>query len=1644
MQSTFFFMPKTQKDGEMMAGNNLTTTFKSNTSGFTKGVNDVINKLNDLNKKLVDNQYQQKECNKAISDSQKEIKSIKTAEQDREKRLETEKRRREELNKIITESQDKIDQLAKSKGEDGKLTKEQESLLKTLNKTIAKAQKELSTLTLTEEEKNRLDEEGKQKINDLNESIENQKVQLSQLRTEQAALKQSIADTSKNLAEENAAIEGNSNVIEDNNTKWAQLKEKLMDLGENGIQMVTQKLLDLGKTVISIGEQFTASMSSVGAISGANAEEMELLEQTARKFGSTTKYTASEAADALGYMALAGWDTNQSVSALGGVLNLAAASNMDLAEASDIVTDYITAFGLSAEDSARFVDMMSYAMSNSNTNTQQLGEAYKNCAASAASMGYSVEDVTAVLMTMANAGVKGGEAGTALNTVMTRLATNTKGCASELAEYGVEIYDAGGNMQSLSSILEGIAENWSGLTDQQQANLAKMIAGTNQYSSFQTIMSGLSEEAKKTGMSFGDYTQALEKCDGTATEMANTMSNNLTGDLKVMQSAFEELALKIYDDAEQPLRNIIQLITTKGVPALEEILNEMNWVLPVITASAAALGSLKIMSSIANMTKSLSSATQAATAATQAATAAQEGFNLALGANPVGMVITLITTLTTLLLTFCATTQNAADETDRLNESTIDYSDSIAKIQIGIEESIQKGKAQAETIRTLEDRYDELRAATSLTADEQAELDQVAEALADTLGKSVDDIKDQTGAYKDLSKEIDTYIEKLEKEVKFKANKEKLEEAYRVYYEILDKYKETSKELEEVNQQVKDFQNTDEYKEYSKKVQELNEQWGKGEISAEQYSSSLEDINSEYGGFEAKIQELQKTQQDYNTELSFAADAVVKCQTAMGAAAPEAERYDKLMHGAGESSDWMTQMLKGADSAFQSVSETITGSIDKEEELDSETKDLSEALKNLNPTVNSLKGSLKSLSETYQKVSAGQKLELDTIIDLVEQYPEFAEQLINAADSADKQKEAIKTLYEAKKEEYIKTKELQIEEQQLANDVNAATLALLGAMLATAEYGDNTEATQKRVAELKKSIAELTAELNNGKAAVEGYQKLIDKMRGVDVNAYIPSTSSDSNGGSSSSGGSEKTVYTTSGRGIEATGNTAADSRLKWLERAKNLYDLSLEEQIHYLNEILRNEVLTADEVYEVNYKLKQALDKQQEERTKKAEEEAKAREEAEKNTLWTTKGGGEEYTSKSKLDSQFGWLDRMKEFNKISLAAEKDYLNKILKEETLSVDERYQVRRRLLDVENDIAEQAKEQIKQAKEQVKEVTITYKNESYKAESYAKAALGALSQAKYFGKVSLQEERKYLQDLLKYDNLTNEERLEIRKLLYNADQSIAKEEAEAAKKVAVTWRGLTREGTSKLDAYFSLFDDLKKYDMLSLEEEYEQLRKLQANAKPGDFTKEEMLKLRQRGRAVKKELQSAAEEFYQNQLELVSAAYDKLIKNQTDAIEKQNKAVQKRYQNELDKLDEIKKKHDEINEDEKRQNELDKINAKLKYDRLDSLQRLELERKKQDILNDQAEADFERNIANQKITIQNQMTAAQEKTDAALAALQKNQTTLSDYIAKVTGTQTAAQQVAGNSILQNIQIVSNGLNEEQLAKKILKEVGVHFS
>ena len=429
-------------------------------------------------------------------------------------RLDNNKKKSEELKTKVAELSRAYEESKEATGENSEETKK-------LKTELDKAEKQLATTAA--------------QTTKYEAAVKKQGAAVTQAEADLANMEVQLRDVNAELARQK---------FDEYAEKAGKVGQAVQTAGQH-MMKVTTAIGGVAAASVTVAANFEQQMSKVQAISGATAEETDKLTESARQWGRDTKYSATEAGEAFEYMALAGWKTDDMLEGIGGILNLAAASAMDLGTASDIVTDYLTAFGLSAKDAGKFADEMAYAMSHSNTTTEALGEAYKNCAATAASMGYSVEETTAVLMTMANAGVKGGEAGTALNAIMTRLATDTKGCATELAKYGVEVYDAQGNMNSLSSILTGVRGVWNNLTDEQQANLAKTIAGTNQFSALQTIMSGLSDEAIASGMSFSDYAEALQNCDGTASDMAATMQDNLLGRLTQLKSKLEDIGITV-------------------------------------------------------------------------------------------------------------------------------------------------------------------------------------------------------------------------------------------------------------------------------------------------------------------------------------------------------------------------------------------------------------------------------------------------------------------------------------------------------------------------------------------------------------------------------------------------------------------------------------------------------------------------------------------------------------------------------------------------------------------------------------------------------------------------------------------------------------------------------------------------------------------------------------------------------------------------------------------------------------------------------------------------------------------------------------------------------------------------------------------
>ena len=312
----------------------------------------------------------------------------------------------------------------------------------------------------------------------------------------------------------------------------------ITSVGSTLTKAITVPIAGVATAAVKTAADFEAKMSEVGAISGASAQDLATLTAKAKEMGVTTSFSASESAEAMKYMAMAGWKTADMTAGIAGIMNLAAAAGEDLGTTSDIVTDGLTAFGMSAKESGRFADVMAAASTNANTNVTMLGESFKYCAATAGAMGYNIEDISVALGVMANAGIKGSTAGTTLKNVIANMAKPTDEQAAVMQKLGIGLTDSSGNMKSFAEVMNNLRTSFNGLSETEKASYATTLAGKES-------MSGLLTIVNASAADFDKLTEAINGSSGSAETMAAKMLDNLKGQLTLLKSAIEGIAITI-------------------------------------------------------------------------------------------------------------------------------------------------------------------------------------------------------------------------------------------------------------------------------------------------------------------------------------------------------------------------------------------------------------------------------------------------------------------------------------------------------------------------------------------------------------------------------------------------------------------------------------------------------------------------------------------------------------------------------------------------------------------------------------------------------------------------------------------------------------------------------------------------------------------------------------------------------------------------------------------------------------------------------------------------------------------------------------------------------------------------------------------
>ena len=491
--------------------------------------------------------------------------------------------------------------------------------------------------------------------------------QLNSAKAELANLNHSLDENGKYLEEAKYSFDGCATSIDEYGKEVADATEKSENFGEGskqafdglaqalaaaGLAKSVKEIADALMQCVSVAAGFESGMATVAAVSGASGEELARLTETAKQYAASSVFTAQDVASAYNYMAMAGWDASEMLGGLNGIMSLASASGEDLGTVCDIVTDALTAFGLSAEDSAHFADILAQTSASANTNVSLMGETFKYVAPVAGALGYSAEDAAIAIGLMANSGIKASSAGTALRSLLSRLADPTDEVAEAMNHLGISLTDDEGNMLSLMDVMTDLRRGFSRLSEAEAAETASALAGAN-------AMSGLLAIVNSSEADWNKLSDAIDNCGGAAQRMSDIKLDTYEGQVKLLESATEALEIAVGDQLTPALGNLAET----GADVL-------SWAADFIGKNEAIVPAVAAVTAVLSV---LTAGVAGYTVTTKAAIPAITAFNAALAMNPAGATALGITAALAALTALIAFTRDdAVPSVNELTEVTED------------------------------------------------------------------------------------------------------------------------------------------------------------------------------------------------------------------------------------------------------------------------------------------------------------------------------------------------------------------------------------------------------------------------------------------------------------------------------------------------------------------------------------------------------------------------------------------------------------------------------------------------------------------------------------------------------------------------------------------------------------------------------------------------------------------------------------------------------------------------------------------------------------------------------------------------------------------------------------------------------------
>lgn len=775
-----------------------------------------------------------------------------------------------------------------------------------------------------------------------------------------------------------------------------------------GVKAVTSALTDMTKAMISVGSDFEASMSQVSAVSGATGKDFEQLNDKAKQMGASTKFTASEAADAFNYMAMAGWKTQDMLGGIDGILNLAAAGAEELGTTSDIVTDALTAFGESADQAGRLADVMAAASSNANTNIGMMGETFKYAAPLAGTLGYSMEDTAVAIGLMANSGIKASQAGTSLRATFQRMSAPPKAAASAMDALNFSMTDSNGQMKSLRTVMDELRGKFSTLSESEKILRASQIAGSNAMSGFLAIINAAPADYEK-------LTKAVDNSSGAAKNMADIMQNNLQGEMTKLQSATEGLGIAAYDKFGNVFKNSVKSVTDevssltrqmesgklgdkvedlatglghvaeKGISLAIEIIPHLidgfNFIVDngaEITSILEGIATAMMIQKAVSVFQNAIQYIQGMQTALMGVTSAQEAANAAANMNPYVLLASVIGGVVVALGRYTVKTAKANKENDEMYQKIKKNKDAIAELNDTVKENddayadnIASAKANAKVLGNMADKLYQLNDKENKSVSEKCKMQAIVEELNQSMPELNLAIDEQTGKLNLNKKAVEDGITALKEQAKQQAiqdryagvideqvkAQEALFDAQVNIADIEEKQNDNLKEREEILAKLGSMQqNTDgysyeEYNELSNRLNELNYDIDTYDMRMKEAKDVLDEANQSVETANNNFDKFDKTVQKFDMGEQNEQTATASAKTT-------------------ELSQKLGELQQSYEDAYKKADESIKGQINLFDEFSAGSKtSIEEMQKNLDSNIKGMQDWRKNLTKLSKNCS---------------------------------------------------------------------------------------------------------------------------------------------------------------------------------------------------------------------------------------------------------------------------------------------------------------------------------------------------------------------------------------------------------------------------------------------------------------------------------------------------------------------------------------------------------------------------------------------------------------------------------------------------------------------------------------------------